>query len=219
MSSHLSSKLWRWFYTWLHVSDVNLVGPGLIAYVTFILFFFSGQKFFNRNHVSSFAEKVASVHCKTTLHQTIMSLWFSLLLFFFFWCHRWFIPDKNIRCWSLTCLWALRSPVLLQWVCTVSWLRSYEFGQSEECEPSHGPQQASERESSLKFRPERRNESEEHCRWMAEYDTVRLLQGSHPLISRRTWKQLILLVLKQNLHWVIHLWNELCFFFFSIINF
>lgn len=25
---------------------------------------------------------------------------------------------------------------------TVSWLRSYEFGQSEECEPSHGPLQA-----------------------------------------------------------------------------
>lgn len=46
---------------------------------------------------------------------------------------------------------------------TVSWLRSYEFGQSEECEPSHGPPQAAERESSLKFRLERKNGSEENC--------------------------------------------------------
>lgn len=44
---------------------------------------------------------------------------------------------------------------------TVSWLGSYEFGQSEECEPSHGPTQAAERESSLKFRLGCRNGCEE----------------------------------------------------------
>lgn len=108
---------------------------------------------------------------------------FELMIYSFIvlWWARWFIPDKNIRHWSLTWLLALRSPALLQRVCTVSWLRSYEFGQSEECEPSHGPQPASERESSLKFRA-----GEEWICGATEYDTVRLLQGSHPLSSRRT---------------------------------
>lgn len=54
---------------------------------------------------------------------------------------------------------------------TVSWLRSYEFGQSEECEPSHGPLQAAGRESSLKFRP-----------WEEEW-----IQGALLYDERWTW--------------------------------
>lgn len=46
---------------------------------------------------------------------------------------------------------------------TVSWLKSYEFGRSEECEPSQGPPQAAERESSLKLTLERKNGTEEHA--------------------------------------------------------
>lgn len=102
------------------------------------------------------------------------------------WCHRGFMPDTNIRCWSLTCLWALRSPALLQWVCTVSWLRSYEFGQSEECEPLHGPRQASERESSLKLRPRGGMNLRPMNGWMWRSEAAPGVSSSHRQVHNKT---------------------------------
>lgn len=46
-------------------------------------------------------------------------------------------PDYGLEGQILTEAWS--TPAVHH---TVSWLRSYEFGQSEECEPSHGPLQA-----------------------------------------------------------------------------
>lgn len=150
----------------------------------------------------------------TTKPHCMKQLWAHNLVFDCFAMCIWFILDKKkMRWWSLTRLWALRSRALLQRLCTVSRFRSYEFGQSEECEPSHGPPQASERKLIKVQTPE-----EEWLwgdrRWTAEYDTVRLLQERHPLISLRTWKQLILLLLKQSLPLWNHLfvWREVHYF-------